>query len=122
MKEHDPKQDAAPSIKLRKRAARVRCEDLFSSSGPIIDLSLSGARIAHRGFRKFEEGETIELTLAGYGAHIVVPVRVARINRVGFMHFELGVEFISPDEQTRQAVADFVRCHSVRYSIVKNAG
>lgn len=99
----------------------MRCEDLRSSSGPVVDLSLSGARITHRGLRKFEPGEIIHLDLQGYGTRITVPARIARTNRIGFMHAEVGVEFINLDEQMRQILAELVRCHSVRYCIFKKA-
>lgn len=117
-----PSPSPAPhSLPLRKRAARVHCEDLATNLGPVLDLSLSGARIFYRGLFRWPEGTPVELRISGYGSRAVVPARIARRRRLGFLATELGIQFVDLDPPTRQLISEFVRCHSVRYAIVRDA-
>ncbi|MCL4222092.1 MAG: PilZ domain-containing protein [Phycisphaerales bacterium] len=108
-------------LTLRKRAARVHCEDLTSNLGPVIDLSLSGARVVYRGLARWDVGTPVQLQLCGYGNRTAVSAQIARRRRLGFMTAELGIQFINLDAPTRQIISELVRCHSVRYAIVRDA-
>lgn len=104
-----------------RRAARVHCEDLTSNLGPVIDLSLSGARVFYRGLSRWAEGTPVRLQLCGYGNRAVVSARIARRRRLGFLTSELGIQFVDLDAPTREVITELVRCHSVRYAIVRDA-
>lgn len=108
-------------LTLRKRAARMHCEDLNSNLGPVIDLSLSGARILYRGLSRWAEGTPVQLQLCGYGNRAIVAAQIARRRRLGFMTTELGIQFVDLDPPSRKIISEFVRCHSVRYAIVRDA-
>ncbi|RMH10798.1 MAG: PilZ domain-containing protein [Planctomycetota bacterium] len=107
--------------KLRKRAARIHCEDLSSNFGPVLDLSLSGARILYRGIRRFSTGQQLTLTFRGYGCEVAVRARLARARRLGFMAQELGLQFYDVDAGMKRTISDLVRTHSVRYHVFKDA-
>lgn len=117
-----PNPQLSPQVfTLHKRAARVHCEDLTTNLGPVLDLSLSGARIFYRGLSRWTEGTPVQLGISGYGSRAVVSARIARRRRLGFLATELGIQFVDLDASTRQLISEFVRCHSVRYAIVRDA-
>ncbi len=99
----------------------MHCEDLTSNLGPVIDLSLSGARLLYRGLARWAQGTPVQLQLSGYGNKASVSARVARSRRLGFLATEVGVQFVNLDPGKRQLISEFVRCHSVRYAIVRDA-
>lgn len=106
---------------LRKRAARLHCEDLRSNFGTVQNISLSGASVRARRLSAPRVGEQLRFRLEGYGSRIQLLARVARFRRVGLLRYEIGVEFLHNDAATRETLSELVRCHSVRYAIVREA-
>lgn len=117
--ETEPSPSSIPP--LRKRAARLHCEDLRSSLGVVLNISLSGASARARRLTAPRVGQQLRFLLEGYGSRIQLNARVARSRRISFLGYEIGVEFLDPDPQTREALSELVRCHSVRYAIVREA-
>jgi len=62
----------------------------------------------------FAIGGTYTFTLSGEGTTVVILCKIMRRERLGFMTFEYGVEFVDLTAEQRDAILDLSRTTSVK--------
>ncbi len=93
-----------PTVEIRsdrRRAGRLRTEDLRSTLGQVYDLSSTGIGVVRRGRRIGGVGDGVMIRLH-YGDHdLVVSCRIMRIERLGFRRHRYGLQFVdvTPEQQ-----------------------
>lgn len=104
-----------PSPDGQPRAhGRVDQEMLCSAIGPVLDLSGGGARVLSRRRRS----GFIFLKLYDSQRHVVVKSRVVWSRRVGFMRYELGVQFLFITPRQAEALTALCRDNRARRSVM----
>src|SRR5690348_4425909 len=87
-----------------RRHGRVRCADIQSSLGEVVDLSHSGARIKRKRRLGAGDGSMVNLEIDGLDGPIRVLARVVWTRRIGFFHHEVGVLFEDVSPEIRRAL------------------
>jgi len=98
----------------RRKSGRLVCVGLVSDLGEIPDLSAGGCRVRCRRMVPFTIGATYTFTLSGEGHTVVVFGTIRRRDRVGFMTFEYGVEFVELSAEQRDAILDLSHATSIK--------
>lgn len=82
----------------RRGSGRRRQAMLLSSLGPVLDLSLGGARIASR---KPRSGDC-RLILITEDGPVAVDAQAVWSKRTGFWRYEVGLQFVNVSAETQQ--------------------
>ncbi len=98
----------------RRKSGRLVCVGLVSDLGQVPDLSAGGCRIRCRRMMPFTIGGTYTFTLSGEGTTVVILGKIMRRERLGFMTFEYGVEFVDLTAEQRDAILDLSQTTSVK--------
>lgn len=97
----------------RRIPGRVPQDSLFSSLGPVIDLSSGGMRVLAT---KPYDGK-LRVTLWGGDVEVVMAAQVAWARRLGFRRHELGVSFLDLDEALRKVLTRMATDHARRRAV-----
>lgn len=89
----------------QRRQPRFKPRGVNTLLGEVLDLSTSGARVFLKGVCFVELNEEFDLLLECPGMRFTVPVRVVWIKSVGVRRHNIGLSFIEPSEQVRNAIA-----------------
>jgi hypothetical protein len=92
-----------------RRAGRVRIEEVGCTLGEVLDLSATGLRLRCARRPEKHAGDELDVELDGVDGAFIVRVRVAWVRRIGLRRHEMGLEFISPDARTCEALAALAR-------------
>lgn len=86
-----------------RRHGRVQCRLVACSTGEVMDLSASGARLRwDRPFRG-HIGDRIRFEISGVDRPVQVTARIVWARKVGWRRYVMGVEFqnLSPDDRAQ---------------------
>lgn len=87
---------------------RMRCNNVVSSLGPVLDFSATGVRVlCKRGVK--QEGVTMLVRIESAFDPITVPVVVRWSRRLGFRRYEVGLEFAEVNDLTRAVLGEIAR-------------
>lgn len=98
----------------RRRHGRIRTEDVTCSLGEVADLSISGMRVRRKGRRSMSVGDTFTLTLKYGQFALPVDVRVARIEKIAFRRYIIGLEFEETHPEIRTKLAHLASIAAAR--------
>lgn len=96
--------EAAIAVPHRRDTIRVRPGEIACRPGRLLDVSRSGVRLRCR--RRLRG--TIALRLARGDDVLRIRARVVWVNRIGFLHHEIGLHFVDVDEPARAALEELV--------------
>ena len=89
---------------------RMRCNNVETNLGPVLDFSATGIRIlAKREVVHEVEGEPIEIELTSAFEPVVVKVMVRWSRKLGWRRFEAGLEFVDVSDEVRTVLAEMAR-------------
>ncbi len=91
----------------RRRHGRVRVEQVRTGLGKLMDLSASGMRV--RGAKAFKVGHMLDVDIDGHDGSFMVRAKVVWCKRAAPWQYELGLEFVDVDLETRAFLAVLVR-------------
>ena len=93
-----------------RACGRLTQEAVVSSLGPVLDLSSTGMKVQSR---RVPKGRSrVILQAAGTTMAIVCETRWAK--KVGFLKYQVGLEFIEVDEQLRTVINQVAMNHRAR--------
>jgi len=101
----------------KRRAGRLQTEDTRCRLGQVLDLSITGMRVLHRGMAP-RVGDEVNLTIKAPGASVDVRARVVRVVRTGFRKREVGLEFVALDPLSRERLLDLARYATRQLTLV----
>jgi len=88
----------------RRQHQRVRVASLASPFGEVVDLSLGGMKVFHKGGKKLAVGDRVDATLDHAVAQARVAAEVVWVEEVGLRRRLIGCRFIDPDPATADAL------------------
>lgn len=88
----------------RRRHERLKTRGLLCLLGEVLDVSEGGALIHHRGRQDRKIGECFTAMLRHESHTVVVQMRLARIEKVGYRRHNYGVEFVGLDDHQRAEI------------------
>lgn len=91
-----------------RRHGRIRVSDATSTVGKVLDISASGMRVRCR-TRPPEPGTQVRTTIAGPNCRTESEARVVWVKKLGWLHFEMGLEFVSPSAEVRACLLEIAR-------------
>jgi hypothetical protein len=100
----------------KRRHGRVRCTGAMSDLGRILDLSVSGARLACKRKPALHVGDERELTIEAT-TPFRARVRVVWVKQLGFFRREIGVEFMARDEALTAALTDLLKASMFNHTL-----
>ena len=96
-----------------RRHGRLRTERLSCNIGMIVDISASGFRVRSKRYPGVKIGQNCQLTLRVEDHRLSVRVTTLWIRRLGYRHFEAGLEFIDMTPEAIQELHELARSASV---------
>lgn len=91
-----------------RRHGRIRVTDANSTLGRVIDISASGMRVRCR-TRPPEPGTQVRATIEGPTCRTESEARVVWVRKLGWLHFEMGLEFVAPGAEVRACLLEIAR-------------
>ncbi|MFW6059885.1 MAG: PilZ domain-containing protein [Phycisphaeraceae bacterium] len=88
----------------RRRYPRFKPKNVHSLLGEVVDLSVDGMRVLHRGRSAVEAGETFDMLLQHGEEDMAVSVRVVRVERMGDGREAIALEITDPSPQVQQQI------------------
>lgn len=89
---------------------RMRCNNVNSSFGPVLDFSATGVRVlAKREVKPGENDSAIDIELQSDFDPVTVKVRVRWTRRLGFRRWEAGLEFVDVSDEVRSVLSEIAR-------------
>jgi hypothetical protein len=98
-----------PFANSNRKYGRVRCRQIGCSLGDVLDLSAGGMRVGSRGSMGLREGDTVGVTLGANQAPIPLRCRVVWRRKVSWRSWEMGMTFLEPTAETREALNHVAR-------------
>lgn len=102
-----------PGRSEKRRTGRLRTEPVRCDLGEVVDLSSAGLKVRGRG-RRPDRADVFPLQLHAAAGTFTAPVRIVRCTRRGLFGYEIGLEFVEPDGQTREHILAMARAAMVR--------
>ena len=102
--------DALPTPKgpEHRTRGRIRCGDVQTNLGNVLDISSGGMRIKGRGACP-PMGQVVDLKLQGLTMCVVVACRLVWKKRSGLFRWTYGFEFVDLSEDQRKCLAEILR-------------
>ena len=102
--------DRAPKAKSseHRTRGRIRCADVETNLGDVLDISSGGMRIRGRGACP-PMGEVIDMKLQGLTICAVLKCRMVWKKRAGLFAWTYGFEFVDISEEQRKHLAEILR-------------
>ncbi len=89
---------------------RMRCNNVETTLGPVLDFSATGIRILSKREVKHEvEGEPIEIGLLSAFEMVRVKVMVRWSRKLGWRRHEVGLEFVEVSDEVRTVLSEIAR-------------
>jgi len=88
---------------------RMRCNNVETSIGPVLDFSSTGMRVLSKREIRLEEGESMLVRIESAFDPITVPVVVRWSKKLGWRRYETGVQFVELTDEARAVLADIAR-------------
>ncbi len=88
---------------------RMRCNNVETSIGPVLDFSATGMRILSKREVRLEEGESLLVRIESAFDPITVPVVVRWSRKLGWRRYETGVQFVELTDEAKRVLADIAR-------------
>jgi len=93
----------------RRRCGRIRCEQLFTRFGEVLDLSASGMRALCKRWRAPRVGAELEIEIRHPQGVARIPSKIMWVRRKGLRTYEVGFEFVHEDEASREKLTEITR-------------
>jgi len=93
----------------RRRHGRLKTEGTQSSLGQVVDISASGMKVVRKGALPVAEGESFRIDLEVEKEILSLDVTVRRVRKLGRRKFELGLEFVNLEDETRSKLCRLAR-------------
>ncbi len=101
-----------------RQYGRIRCQNVRSSIGEVLDVSGSGLRVRSRVRPPVREGQRFDLSLHVLGRDITVGARSIWVRKRGWRRWEMGVSFQSVGKDARRSLRDLARAATINESIL----
>ncbi|MFU8828693.1 MAG: PilZ domain-containing protein [Phycisphaerales bacterium] len=88
---------------------RMRCNNVESSLGPVLDFSATGMRVLSKREVPQDPETTMLVTVTSAFDPVTIPVKVRWSRKIGFRRHEVGIEFVEVDEQLRTVLREIAR-------------
>jgi hypothetical protein len=89
---------------------RMRCNNVHTSFGPVLDFSATGVRVlSKREIKHLDEDEPLEMQLLSDFDPVMVKVMVRWSRKLGFRRFEAGLEFVELTDEVRTVLGEIAR-------------
>lgn len=102
------KTDAQAPAAERRRHKRVTVPALATPFGEVVDLSVSGMQVFHKGALSQQPGDQIQITLDHPAGTLHVTAEVVWTDQVGLRRHLLGYRFLDLDPTTSAALESLV--------------
>ena len=102
-------QPAATSAADRRKYGRIRCEQLYTKFGEVLDLSASGMRALCKRWRSPRLGQELVIELRHPQGVAHLPAKIVWVKKQGLRRYEVGFTFEDHDEQTRKELMKVTR-------------
>ena len=87
----------------------MKIEGISCSRGKLLDLSRGGCRVQVR--RPWQVGEQRAVELLGARVGVTVAGECRRVDKIGFMKYAIGLQFVDTDDAVNAALTELVRTH-----------
>ena len=101
-----------PTVEIRsdrRRAGRLRTEDLRSTLGQVYDLSSTGVGVVRRGRKIGSIGDGVMIRLSYLDHDLIVSCRIMRIERLGFRRHRYGLQFVEVSPEAQATICRLAR-------------
>jgi hypothetical protein len=88
---------------------RMRCNNVETSIGPVLDFSSTGMRVLTKREIKINEDDTLEVRITSAFDPVTVPVAVRWSKKLGWRRYETGVQFVDLTDEARAVLAEIAR-------------
>ncbi|MFG0292478.1 MAG: PilZ domain-containing protein [Phycisphaerales bacterium JB065] len=89
---------------------RMRCNNVSTSFGPVLDFSATGVRIlSKRELRHCEDNQPLTIELHSDFDPVMVKVMVRWTRKLGFRRYEAGLEFVEVDDEVKRVLGEIAR-------------
>jgi hypothetical protein len=92
-----------------RRAGRIRCREVTSNLGEVMNISASGMRLRARGGRPPAENTKLPLRVASPFGSFEVPAKVIWVERAGFRKWDIGVRYEALTKQASDVLQHIAR-------------
>lgn len=104
----------------RRQSGRLQCPYLEcyrgrQKLGEVVDLSSSGIRVFRKGWLPFRVDSEFRLRLRWHEDSVEVVGRVVRIKKLGWRKHDIGITFVEPSHEAREAITQLAR--GARYQL-----
>jgi len=82
---------------------------LWCTLGTVLDISISGLRVACMGKAPDRPGRLVTFSLSGVAGELDATARVVRVDPRGWKKYEMGLEFLGLTQQQRRLLEALVR-------------
>ncbi len=88
----------------------MRCNNVSTSFGPVLDFSATGVRIlTKRELRHIVENEPLSMELHSDFEPVEVKAMVRWTRKLGFRRYEAGLEFVELTDEVRNVLGEIAR-------------
>jgi len=101
-----------------RRTGRVRCRNVRSSIGEVVEVSGSGLRIRSRTKPPVREHQQFELSLHVLGRDVTIGSRAIWVRKRGWRRWEMGVQFTRVTDDARRSLKDLVRASMINEAVL----
>lgn len=88
---------------------RMRCNNVETSLGPVLDFSATGMRILSKREIIQENDQPLMVRIDSAFDPIAVPVQVRWSRKLGWRRWETGLQFVELTEEAKAVLADIAR-------------
>lgn len=101
-----------------RRIGRVRCQNVRSSLGEVLDISGTGLRVRSRSRPPIREGQNFDLSLHVLGRDLTVGAHAVWVRKCGWRRWEMGIAFSRLGKDARNSLRDLARATTINESIL----
>lgn len=105
----EPTQQSEPQGRDRRSHGRIRCEEVTTQLGPVVDISASGIKAVCKGWRAPQIGEIVDLNLKHPQGNCQVKGEIVWLRRKGLRTYEVGLHFADTSEEARKGITEITR-------------
>ena len=88
---------------------RMRCNNVDTSIGPVLDFSATGMRVLSKREIRMEEGQNLLVDIESAFDPVTVPVAVKWSRKLGWRRYETGVQFVDLTDEAKAVLAEIAR-------------
>ena len=96
-----------------RQRGRLRTDRLQCSLGEVADISASGIRLRSKRYPGVKIGKQCQITLRVDDHKVTVRVKTVWFRRIGYRHYEAGLEFVDLTPELSNAIIEIARSASL---------